>query len=486
MKSRTSLIPSFLRFSHKSPCFVFACNNYVSLLYLRIVHGKFDDRIDFQSNPEIHEFPQAMISKTENIRTTIFALPRFNLETLISMSPYREYNLPIERQILLSSLEKSPSKLCQKRPTELWDKNCSKFRSGYELPSDKKRLASCVKQAMNNDDDDAEETPSRKVDAMKKREKHEKHVDVIFVADPIVHLRNRSRHCKDGKISGRLRKRLSFEGSCANANEARCFRMQEKDSLVGRENALFNYDKFKDLSNYKGKNDVKKGIKNGLLALSKHSKSHSYLCENEKKTYTDKCLKKTGFCENSADDEIKCEKKLANQGEICKFQIGDENERKPIAEMNNVSCLNETICNNGYKQNNKKIEPDSDRCNVMKDIGMEGNSSFERNCNFIKEKIKELDLGKTKESELKTTNEKDANTCNEKLKLCQNGCIENEKVIDESKTEGKICTSLQREESSSMIGRSQSPVIDRCQSSRCLTSVEENKSQLDKVFILII
>eukprot|EP00795_Rhopilema_esculentum_P003621 gene3621-14855_t len=148
----------------------------------RIVKEEDVHPLDFISPPEAHTFPQALISRTEVVETIVHSLPRLNLETLISMSPYREFNLLIERQIWMCSHEKAVQK--------------SEF--GMEI---------------SNNSTDSEETPYKKklTKGSENGCQNGTHCDVIFVPDPVVRPRIKLQRERTGKIGAALRKRLSFE-----------------------------------------------------------------------------------------------------------------------------------------------------------------------------------------------------------------------------------------------------------------------------------
>ena len=155
------------------------------------MHGEPDNELDFTSLPEVHEFPQALTSRIQSISTTVFSLPRFDLETLISMSPYREYNLRIERQI-------------------------SRRRSRD------KSIAEC-------EHSDSEETPNKGCENKMKRRSilESRQLSVIFIPEPSVLLKSQARRGKSSKVSSSLKKRLSFENEVADSRNVAGFQIEE-------------------------------------------------------------------------------------------------------------------------------------------------------------------------------------------------------------------------------------------------------------------
>eukprot|EP00112_Aurelia_sp_Birch-Aquarium-sp1_P026479 Seg940.10 transcript_id=Seg940.10/GoldUCD/mRNA.D3Y31 product="Protein FAM214A" protein_id=Seg940.10/GoldUCD/D3Y31 len=183
-------VRSFLHFSQLSAWFIRTGGRIPSRLFYRIVQGEPDNQLDFTSLPEIHEFPQALTSRIQSISTTVFSLPRFDLETLISMSPYREYNLRIEHQISMRSRDKS--------------------------------IAEC-------EHSDSEETPDKACETKMKRRSmiESRQLSVIFIPEPNSHVKSKAKRGKSNKISSSLKKRLSFENEGADSRNIASFQIEE-------------------------------------------------------------------------------------------------------------------------------------------------------------------------------------------------------------------------------------------------------------------
>ena len=154
------------------------------------MQGEPDNRLDFTSLPEAHEFPQALTSRIQSISTTVFSLPRFDLETLISMSPYREYNLRIEKQISRRSRDKSIAE---------------------------------------GEHSDSEETPKKGCETKMKRRSvlESRRLSVIFIPEPSALVKSQARRGKSSKVSSSLKKRLSFENEVADSRNVAGFQVQE-------------------------------------------------------------------------------------------------------------------------------------------------------------------------------------------------------------------------------------------------------------------
>ena len=283
--------------------------------YFRISHGESCPNVDFQSHPEIHEFPQAMTSKTQNFRSTVFALPRFDLETLISMSPYRKYNLPIERQILMSSLERIPSKT-RDAPSHKTNLNSLKCRDDCARDSDKK-IPSCNRKKVMVDCYD-EITPSRRFEVLKKRKTNDNSVDAIFVPDPVKYFRKKEIDGKEVRASGKLRKRLSFDEKFETKD---CFTI--RDSVMEKVDQRL--ERLRDLPHDKGKEMAKKA-NNLFTRPNRHSKSQTCLDGDHKSMETvcnalDECRIKREMYYGSIRNGNSCD--VTEDSVKCKFLIGE-------------------------------------------------------------------------------------------------------------------------------------------------------------------
>lgn len=278
--------------------------HHINVTFFRIFHGEFDNHVDFRSTPEIHNFPPAMASKTQNIQTTVFALPRFDLETLISMSPYRKYNLPIERQILISSRSKNRTVHTKKNPQKpeclpkdvhgCWHKNgdIGTFSSSSKGLCDNKEIM------------DDENTPGKMLEGLKINEKT-LHQGVVFMGDAkMLDLEKKSPRIKNAKISDKLRKRLSFENA---ENEPRCYQIEGESSFINKDKETNFCEKLPTPA----KNEMKKEMDNvSNENLSLIGNIHE---ENVRLEFDRLKSKENGKKINSNED---CRK--------CIFQVGDE------------------------------------------------------------------------------------------------------------------------------------------------------------------
>ena len=445
------------------------------LLSFRIVRGEFGSHLDFKSSPEIHEFPQALSSKTQHIQSTVFTLPRFDLETLISMSPYRDYNLAIERLISKSSCERKYSKLEDKAP----------------VTSEKRFRSFCKSDVFEYQ---KENTPIRTPDDLKNASK-DMHC-VVFVADPTMHFRGKVKGNDVMKVSKQLRKKLSFESACAKTEATTSLKVQD---LVG-ECGGAGGSKFRGLSHCEEK-ETKNESNYGSIKLEteevmKRAKSEKCFEEDEKRTNLKQCaaeelMKLEGSnsvnsCGSSGRNgknceigrDVKSEKAFQrSNGLKCHFQIGDEFTMKSISQQSNV-CSNEAVGNQRHERINVLNSDAEGNVDVTLDSNAKDNMSV---CNFSQnEKMKELGF-----------------VCEGKTLLLENRCENTAQKCD--RKEGNELMPTYSSPSSNSQGvklpsqslrtellKDNKVISDRCQSVASLSSLDHKGANLDRVCFLTI
>eukprot|EP00794_Sanderia_malayensis_P019441 gene19441-21368_t len=181
-------IRSFLHFSQLSAWLIKTGGRIPNRIFFRITHSEESSGLEFRSNPEIHVFPRALASKTEAIQLMLFSLPRLELASLISMSPYKDL---------------APTKyLCKKN----FKKSiCDDGESGR----DKKLIdgESCGKSPDSFSGlCDSEETPTGKFASVEARR-----CDAVYIAEPPLQAKLKAVRQFHDDVSLSLKKRLVFD-----------------------------------------------------------------------------------------------------------------------------------------------------------------------------------------------------------------------------------------------------------------------------------
>jgi len=464
---------SFLHFSQLSAWLMRTGGRVPKQIMYRIVCGEFGSHLDFKSIPEIHEFPQALTSKTQHIRTTVFTLPRFDLETLISMSPYRNYNLAIERQILKSS----------------YDRSHSSFEDNTPVTSEKK-LRSFYKSEMF--ENEKEKTPIRTSDDLKNAAK-DGHC-VVFVADPAMHFRGKVNGNDVMKVSKQLRKKLSFESACTKTEATMSFKVQD---LVG-ECGGASVNKFRGFSHCEEKetkNQSKYGnMKRKTEQFVKRGKSQECLEEDERRMNLKECsleeaIKLEGgnqvnSCESSGKNGTSCDLGCDGKSDTsfrrsdclkCNFQIGDDFTKKDSSqESSYCSILNVTIDNQRHEQSRVLDSDAKENVDVILDSNGKKNSL--NVCNISQNgQIKELDF-----------------VCERKVSLLEKRCEKAAENFDRKEdnemmqtrsipSSNSHCVSLTSQSRRTDSLKDSKPNSDRCQSVASLSSLDCKGANLDRL-----
>lgn len=411
--------------------------------------------MDFRSNPEIHEFPQAMTSKTQNIRTTVFALPRLDLDTLISMSPYRQYNLAIERQIWISSRTRLSTKAGSVTRSESRDE-----KTTLEFEGGSARTKRCVGGEFRSPErppykwietfegkGDEEETPTRK------SERGEERIvgnDVIFVPNARTYFRKKGIIRKDNKISEGLRKKLSFENSLEGAEEEHCRlgkELQRNGFTDEMEKARINCGK--STKHAEDETVKRNGCKNGFIKLDRHSKSETNFGEGFGESRTNCFMKneKVYLEERSVGSGIKS-LEISNK---CRFEIGGEDFEDTVESIER-----------DMKENRKEIRRKEDeKLNEKRHAKLSENESegeeLKKNRFSINEEVQDLELQKNRGND----------------EIQQN--LEEERVFENGKAEAEeICSNERLNKSATNM----EIFSCRSQSNQCLSTMKNHPEKV--------